>query len=310
MTADSEITDVIIIGGSHAGLSAALTLYRACHTSLIFDAGAPRNAKADHVHMTPGFDNKTPNELREVARDELRATGLAQFVPQKVVTATKTPDGLFEVVDGAGKHWKGRKILLALGVQEKYPDIEGYAENYGRHIYHCLFCFGYEDQGCSMAAVLADGPLADVAMSTIYASNAKKFAKTDKIYTHGNIALADAISEKLPQGVEVDHRRLTWITERSGGGIAVEFAEGPGDQLAFMAHSPEMPVDRTLPDQLGCECDKKTGIKVNPPFYSTTAPGVFAAGDCCAPLKSILMGMTAGSCAGVGIARELPARGA
>lgn len=78
MTGDSEITDVIIIGGSHAGLSAALTLCRACHTSLILDIGAPRNAKADHVHMTPGFDNKTPDELREVARDELRATGLVQ----------------------------------------------------------------------------------------------------------------------------------------------------------------------------------------------------------------------------------------
>ncbi|KAI4603859.1 hypothetical protein KJ359_003681 [Pestalotiopsis sp. 9143b] len=217
MTADLEITDVIIIGGSHAGLSAALTLYRACHTSLIFDAGAPRNAKADHVHMMPGFDKKTLNELREVARDELRATGLVRFVAQKVVTATKTPDGLFEVVDGTGKHWKG---------------------------------------------------------------------------------------------VEVDHRRLTRITEQSGGGIAVKFAKGPGDQLAFMAHSPDMPVDRTLPDQLGCECDIKTGIKVNPPFYTTTAPGVFAAGDCCAPLKSILMGMTAGSCAGVEIARELLARGA
>lgn len=206
MTADLEITDVIIIGGSHAGLSAALTLYRACHTSLIFDAGAPRNAKADHVHMMPGFDKKTLNELREVARDELRATGLVRFVAQKVVTATKTPDGLFEVVDGTGKHWKGGKILLAPGVQEKYPDIEGYAENYGPHMqvkhctcirfvrdpffdqlaatsYHCLFCFGYEDRGCSVAAVLADGPLADVAMSTIYASDAKKFAKTVKIYT-------------------------------------------------------------------------------------------------------------------------------
>lgn len=122
--------------------------------------------------------------------------------------------------------------------------------------------------------------------------------------------LAAAMTEKLPQGVEVDHRRLTRITKLGGGGIAVKFAEGPEDQSAFTAHSSEMPLDRTMPDQLGCECDAKTGINVNPPCYSTTVPGVFAAGDCCAPLKSILMGITAGSCAGVRIARELPARGA
>lgn len=108
----------------------------------------------------------------------------------------------------------------------------------------------------------------------------------------------------------MDHRRLTRITKLGGDGLAVESAEGPEDKLAFMAHSPEMPVDRTLPDQLGCECDARTGIKVSPPLYSTTVPGVFAAGDCCAPLKSILMGMTAGSCADVGIARELPAASA
>jgi thioredoxin reductase len=131
MDSNSSITDVIIIGGSHAGLSAALTLYRATHTSLIFDSGTPRNAISNHVHMTPGWDNKSPNELREVSREELQATGLVKFVSRKVVSA-KFVDGLFEVVDSGGEHWKGKKILLALGVREVFPNIEGFAENYGK----------------------------------------------------------------------------------------------------------------------------------------------------------------------------------
>lgn len=132
MSSKVDITDVIIIGGSHSGLSAALTLYRATHTSLIFDAGAPRNAIADHVHMTPGWDHKSPNELRAVSREELRGTGLVRFVSRKVVSATKGTDGLFKVVDSEGEHWNSKKILLALGVQEIFPNIQGFAENYGR----------------------------------------------------------------------------------------------------------------------------------------------------------------------------------
>lgn len=132
MAAVSEIPDVIIIGGSHTGLSAALTLYRATHTSLIFDAGAPRNAVSEHVHMTPTWDHKSPNALREAARKELLDTGLVRFVPRRVVTAAKQPDGLFEVVDSEGEHWKGKKLLLAFGVREIFPAVEGFADLYGK----------------------------------------------------------------------------------------------------------------------------------------------------------------------------------
>lgn len=163
-----------------------------------------------------------------------------------------------------------------------------------------------------MAAVLAEGPLGNVQIATIFAQDARKFAALVKIYTNGNKALATELSAQLPQGqgMEVDHRKLKRISKKENGqGLRIEFDEGLGDTLAFMANQPQMPVDRTLPDQLGCEMDPKTGIKVNPPFYSTTVPGVFAVGDCCSSLKSVLMGMSSGSCAGVGIARELPAGG-
>lgn len=161
-----------------------------------------------------------------------------------------------------------------------------------------------------MAAILAEGPLGNAQIAAIFAQDAKKFAALVKIYTNGNEALATELSVQLPQGVEVDHRKLKRIFKKENGqDLGIEFDEGPGDTLAFMAHQPLMPVDRTLPDQLGCEMDPQTGIKVNPPFYSTTVPGVFAAGDCCSGLRSVLIGMSSGSCAGVGIARELPAGG-
>lgn len=174
--------------------------------------------------------------------------------------------------------------------------------------YHCMFCFGYEKRGSAAAAVLAQGPLGDVTYASIFASDAKKFVDVVKIYTNGNATLAAGLSEKTREGIEVDNRKLKRIFQLQNDKqeIGVEFDEGPVDTLAFMVHQPDMPVDRTLPDQLGCECVPKTGIKINPPFNATTVTGVYAAGDCCSSLRSVLTGMQMASCAGVGIARELP----
>jgi thioredoxin reductase len=128
---NTSLYDVIIIGGSHAGLSAALTLYRALHTCLIFDSRAPRNALASSTHLTSAWENKDPEKLREVSKAELLASGLVQFIPRKITMAEKTSKGIFEVKDEEGVKWRGRKILLSIGVQEIYPSIEGYTENYG-----------------------------------------------------------------------------------------------------------------------------------------------------------------------------------
>lgn len=131
-TPSSKLYDVIIIGGSYAGLSAALTLYRAVHTCLIFDSGTPRNALATRTHLTSGWENESPHKSRETSRKELESSGLVEFTSQLVQTARKKADGTFEVVDSSGASWSARKILLAIGVHENYLGIEGYAENYGK----------------------------------------------------------------------------------------------------------------------------------------------------------------------------------
>ena len=124
------IIDVLIVGGSHAGLSAALTLYRALHTCVIFDTNAPRNSYSTAVHLTPGMENKDADKMREECRDELKKSGLITFVDQGVVKVEKTSGGLFQATDSQGTLWLGRKLLLAYGTEEIFPDLAGYAENY------------------------------------------------------------------------------------------------------------------------------------------------------------------------------------
>lgn len=130
MPSTSELYDVIIIGGSYSGLAAALTLYRATHTCIIFDSGAQRNIRAGQVRLTSGWEGRDPQTLRTASRTELRKSGLVEFVDRRVDLAKKNLNGVFEVVDSGGSTWTGRKILLAIGAEEIYPDIDGYADNY------------------------------------------------------------------------------------------------------------------------------------------------------------------------------------
>ena len=127
--ANEKVYDVLIVGGGHAGLSAALTMYRQLHTSLIFDVKQPRNAWVTPTHVLAGWEGHSAEDIRAAARKELLETGLVTFRESEARTVKKTDIG-FEVVDGEGQRWIGKKLLIATGKQNIFPDIPGYAENY------------------------------------------------------------------------------------------------------------------------------------------------------------------------------------
>ncbi|ETS77603.1 hypothetical protein PFICI_09665 [Pestalotiopsis fici W106-1] len=307
MSSPRKIYDVIIIGGGHAGLSAALTLYRAFHTCVVIDSGAPRDALTKQTRLTLGWEGKDPEEMRETSRSELRASGLVHFNPRTASSARKLSVGTFEVVDDAGERWTGRKVLLATGVQEIYPEIEGYAESYGTSIFHCMFCYGHEQKDSPMAGLLAVGTLTNPIHAMINARDALKYVDKVTIYTNEDSALADILSCDAAEGIHIDNRKVERLYKpESGREIGVEFEGGEREILAFLVHKPELQAGNPVPDQLGCEYVPGLGIKVTPPFNSTSVEGVYAAGDCCSPLRNIPNAMSMGSFAGCGLARELP----
>jgi thioredoxin reductase len=126
----SSTVDVIIIGGSHAGLSAAATLYRHQHPMLIFDNGKPRNQWKTASRAISGGEGQDPEKLVQKARREIAVTGFAATLNKTIVDVRRHNESLFEVTDTLGETWYGRRLLLVTGAQFFFPEIPGYAENF------------------------------------------------------------------------------------------------------------------------------------------------------------------------------------
>ncbi|KAI0886475.1 FAD/NAD(P)-binding domain-containing protein [Annulohypoxylon maeteangense] len=309
MTKDkTPLVDALIVGGSHAGLSAALTLYRALHTTVIFDDNKPRNHYGTAVRHTSTWEGKTPDEMREASRKELLSTGLTTFVDRSVETLVKTDDGIFEATDDTGAKWRGRKLLLATGSTDVFPDIDGYQDLYTRGIYPCMFQFGYELRGSSSAGLLAVDGLAQPMFATMLARDAAKSADEVTIYTNGNGTLAAELSaSQLGSGVFVDDRPIARLSRGAGAlSILITFTDGTWKTEDFVHHRPLTRVAGRFVEQLGLALSETGDILAPLPFCRTSVEGVYAAGDCASLMKIIPNAVVTGAYAGCGMSRELP----
>lgn len=305
-----EISDVLIIGGGHAGMSAALTTYRALLKTTIFDTQKPRNRWNTAVRLTPSWDSKPVQETRKLSREELQQTGFVEFVDAAIESIAKTDDGLFKVSDASGASWLGRKVLLSMGCSTTFPQIPGYKESFARKIYPCMYQFGFEERGAQSAGLLAVDGLASVRFATGLADDGHRFSHEFTIYTDGNSALARELEEVVvPNGMTVDDRKIQRLQSDEGAeSITLYFEDGSTKSEGFLVHRPTTVNISPLIKQLGLEMTPMGDIATSMPFCQTNVPGVYAAGDCASMSKIIPQAVVMGAYAGCGIARELPRR--
>ena len=135
--------DVAVVGGSAAGLAAALQLGRQRRSVIVVDAGEPRNAPADHMHSYLGHEGLPPSELTAIGRDEVRSYG-GEVLAGRATRVTRTDDDRFRVELVGGHSIVARRVLAATGLVDELPDIDGLAEHWGRDVIHCPFCHGFE----------------------------------------------------------------------------------------------------------------------------------------------------------------------
>ncbi|HEY3485241.1 MAG TPA: FAD-dependent oxidoreductase, partial [Ilumatobacteraceae bacterium] len=144
--------DVAIVGGSAAGLAAALQLGRQRRSVIVVDAGEPRNAPATHMHSYLGSEGRPPTELVVAGREEVRSYG-GEILPGRVDRVRRDGDR-FRLDLVGGHSIVARRVLAATGLVDVLPEIDGLAEHWGRDVIHCPFCHGFEARDRSIVQIV------------------------------------------------------------------------------------------------------------------------------------------------------------
>ncbi|GAP84777.2 putative thioredoxin reductase [Rosellinia necatrix] len=310
----SKKVDVLILGGGPAGLAVAGGLARQLHTGIVFSSGSFRNGAASHMHNVPGWDHEDPVKFRAKSRADILARySTIQFRDVGITGVKKLEGGGFEAVDDAGERYEGRKIVLANGIQDIMPQIPGYSELWGKGIFHCLFCHGYEERGSSSAGLIASGLLGNTMFAPSIARMANRLAGAVNVYTDGNEALGAEIriALKSTKKFHVENRKIKSLAKdhdvQGEAGVLVTLDDGTINKEGFLAHAPEFKLNSSFADELGVDLAPQGHINALPPFFSTNVPGVFAAGDCATLLKSVPTATMMGSFVAAGLAHTLQA---
>ena len=264
--------DAAIIGGSSAGLSAALTLGRFGRRTIVFDNGAPRNKPAAHAHNFFTRDGVPPSELLRIAREQLVPYPSVELQPLTIASAEKTAEG-FVLTATSGERITARRIIIATGVKDGMPAISGMQELWGNAVFHCPYCHGWEVKG-EPVAIISNG---DNALH--YAMLVSKLNKDLVFLTNGPSTLTAEQTEKLKRtGFSIIETPIASL-QKEGEGIRISFTDGSSIlKKAAYYRSEKLHFRNELAQQLGCQLSDAGAVTVGP-MYETSVPGVFAAGD-------------------------------
>jgi thioredoxin reductase len=290
--------DVVIVGGGPAGLSAALILARARRRVIVCDAGRPRNASAGALHGFLTRDGTPPFELRRLAREELARYDTVELFDTEVRDAICESAG-FSVALADGRRLRSRKLLLATGVVDHVPEIEGLQEMYGRSVFHCPYCDGWE---------MRDRPLA------IYGRGERGAGLSLELtgWSRDLVLVTDGPSEIEPaelarlrtHGIVVDERRVSRLEGRGGQLERIAFLEGPSLPRHAMFFTTGQSQHSALTVQLGCRFNDKGTVRTGP-YETTHLPGLYVAGDASRAVQWVVVAAAEGAEAAYAISQAL-----
>lgn len=297
--------DAIVIGGSFAGLSAAMQLARARRRVLVVDSGLPRNRFAEASHGFFGQDGKPPYDiLREAAR-QLSAYPTVEFVRGEATGASQMDSG-FSVALGDGREEQAARLVLAIGVRDELPPIPGLQERWGRSVLHCPYCHGYE---------VADGALGVLAESPMSAHKAVLLPDwgPTTLFTQGLFEPEAELAAQLAgRGVQVERTPVVELLGKAPELEAVRLADGRVIPLRALFATSAVRMASPLAEKLGCELEQGPFgpyIRVDE-WKQTTVAGVYAAGDAAGPMHNATLASASGVLAGIGAHQSLAKQGA
>lgn len=294
---DSKHFDVIIIGGSYAGLSAALALGRSLRSVLIIDAGEPCNRQTPHSQNFLTHDGDQPAEISNQAKQDVLAYETVQWHNGIAVSGEKTDKG-FRVHTETGEEYTSTKLLLATGLKDVMPDIKGFKECWGITAIHCPYCHGYEFSN-QKTALMANGERAIHLASLI-----KNLTSDLTILTNGKADFTPEQVELLKQNnLAIINDNILELEHEKGYIRNVVFNNGK--KMPFTAMYAAIPfVQYDIAGALGVEFTEHGHIKINAAQH-TTVDGVYACGDNSNAMRSVANAVYAGNITGAMINKAL-----
>jgi thioredoxin reductase len=291
--------DVIIVGAGPAGLSAALMLGRCRRSVVVFDTGQPRNAASHAMHGFLTRDGIPPREFLRLAREQLRQYESVSLREAQVVAAECRPKAYFAVNLADGEWVTGRKLLLATGVVDNLPAIDGFRELYGRSVFHCPYCDGWE---------VRDQPLA------VYGRGERGLGLSLEltVWSRDVVLCTDGASEleatdraRLARHhIDVREERIARLEGRDGVLTGIVFAGGtrlPRGALFFTTGQTQR---SDLMLRLGCEFNDKGTVRTGK-YETTHLPGLFVAGDASRAVQWVIVAAAEGAEAAFAINTDL-----
>ncbi len=294
--------DVIIIGGSYAGLSAAMALGRARRDVLIIDGGKPCNRQTPHAHNLITHDGERPADIAAKAKEQVLEYPTVRFV-QGYATEASGGKGEFRVLTQAGTAYTAARLLLATGVRDIPMPIDGFAECWGISVLHCPYCHGYE-VGDATLGIIANGD-----MAFEYCRLLRQWSRDLTLFTNGLSTLTAEQSIQIGQrGIRIVEKEIKAIVHTDGHLQHLAFADGSTHALEAVFARARMEQHSDIAKQLGCalKTDSPTPwlLQVDA-MGQTSVPGVYAAGDNCIMMRSLANAMSGGMMAGAMINHDL-----
>lgn len=263
-----NLLDVIIIGGSHAGLSAALVLGRSLRKTLVIDNNQPRNLPALESHSFYTRDGENPIELLRIAKEQLVKYNTVSVKEGRASSLIKK-ENLFEInVDE--ETFYSKRIILSTGVKDTLPGIKGLEKLWGTHLFHCPYCHGWEVKDSKIALI-------DLKKNFDFINMMLHWIPDLTLFTNGNVFSKSEKELIKKNEIKIIENKINEVRILNDEECEIIFDEGK-EKFRGIFLKPDFIFNNELALQAGCKTGESGEVIVDD-FQQTSVEGIFAAGD-------------------------------
>jgi thioredoxin reductase len=292
------IFDVVIVGGSYAGLAAGMALARALKQVLIIDDHQACNRQTPRSHNFLTNDGQDPAQITAIAKQQILLYKTVQFFDGTAVHVDKSENG-FLIVTDSHKTFHARTIVFATGIRDLLPAVDGLADSWGISVLHCPYCHGYEVRD-KTTGILSNG---DIAFD--FARLISNWTNKLTVFTNGQATLSKSQRSELSRhSIKIVEKTIARLQHDNGYVQRICFQDGSHSSIDVMYAPAPFQQHCKIPEDMGCELTAEGYIKTDG-FHLTTIDGVYAIGDNVSKMRTVANAVASGTSAGLVISKKM-----